>query len=191
MQVLPRCRLALARHPSIYWLAVTAVALALAAPIGIQQTRLRAQQRAWGHTTTVWVAVADADAGQPLRVQQREYPAAMVPAAAITVMPAGATAVHAVADGEMLVETDLATSGPGGLVPPGYVALAVPTAPGPHLGVGAPVRLYSNGNHLADGTIVATDDEQVVVAVPSAGAPSIAMAITDGVIVLALVGPAR
>jgi hypothetical protein len=121
-------------------------------------------------------------------VRRRDYPAAMVPAAAVTSSPEGASSLQTVADGEVVVLGDVAASGVAARVPPGWLAIAVPARAGEHLVLGARVAAFSAGAQVSSGHIVAIDDQQVIVAVPAADAPALSQAIAGGTVLLAAQG---
>ena len=188
MQVLPRARLALARHPALYWIMVGAVAVAVGLAAGSAMRRVDTARRSWGRTVPVWVATAGSAPGESLHVQRLEYPVAMVPAAAVTISPEGLPSIQSVTAGEIVVAGDVAESGLAALVPAGWLAMAVPAHPGEHLQLGAHVAAFAAGVQVGAGSIVALDDQQVVIAVPAGDAPALSAAITGGTVVLALAG---
>jgi hypothetical protein len=87
----------------------------------------------------------------------------------------------------VLVAADVDVAGTAGLVPPGWVAVPVPQRSAV-LAIGDAVAAFANGTRLADGIVVARDDEQVVVAVPPETAPGVAQAVPGGALVVGLVG---
>ncbi|MEO5723871.1 MAG: hypothetical protein ABIQ39_10920 [Ilumatobacteraceae bacterium] len=186
MQLLPAVRRTLVRHPLLYWCAVVALAVGVGAGVASTLRRVDGARRSWGATTSVWVATADAEAGQRIHVDRREYPEAMVPAAAVLASPADALARQRVSTGEIIVSGDVSSSGLAGLVPAGYVAMAVPQRRATYLSPGYRVVAYAGAVRLAEGTVVAADDEQVVVAVLMSDAAVLSEAIPRGTALLAL-----
>jgi hypothetical protein len=185
MQLMPRIRSTLARHPLLWWLAVAVVAgtgamIAAGALRGVDEAR-----RSWGETTEVWVATAAAAPGEPLSLERRSYPVAVVPPGAVRSSPAGAVASRNVELGEVIVASDVNPGGVAGLVPPGSVAIAVPTR-APQLRIGDGVAAFASGERLADGIVVDVTEEQVVLAIPSGAASALALAVPGNAVVLAL-----
>src|SRR3954454_14265236 len=187
MRLLARVRMQLARHPSLWWLAVGSVAVIVGIGVAGALRRLERQRDSWGERRSVWVAVDAAEPGDALHAEAREFPVAVVPADAVTDVPAGATARQRVAAGEIVVRVDVDVGGTPGLVPAGWVA--VPIAQRDSVArVGDGVAAFANGDRLADGVVVARDDEQVVVAVPPEAAAALAQAVPGGGVVVGLVG---
>src|SRR5262249_36966153 len=125
MWVLARLRLQLARHPSLWWMAVGTVALVVAIAVAGSVRRLEQQRHSWGARRTVWVAVDGAAAGEAVRGEARDYPVALVPADAVDRDPGEATARQSIAPGEVLVDGDVVTGGTPALVPPGWIGVPV------------------------------------------------------------------
>lgn len=187
MHVVARVRLFLVRHPSVWWASIALVAIVVGIGVGGAVRRLDDERRSWGEPRQVWVATADAAPGEPVVAEARAYPAAMVPADALDAPPAGA-ARQRIATGEVIVATDVSTTGTPGLIPPGWVAVPVSQrASVAH--VGDAVAVFADGRHLADGVVVAVDADQVVVAVPAESAPDVTQAVPGGAVVVGLVGP--
>lgn len=188
MHAVARLRLLLVRHPWVWWVAVAATAAVIGVSVAGAVRRLDGQRRSWGETRTVWVATAAAAPGEPLVVETRSYPAAMVSAAAVTDEPIGALARQRVAVGEVVVTEDLDVGGTPGLVPAGWVAVPVAQRAAV-VRVGDAVAAFADGRRLADGVVVAVDQEQVVVAVDAGVAADVARAVPGGAVVIGLVGP--
>src|SRR6478752_6241301 len=102
MRLLARLRMQLARHPSLWWLAVGCVAVIAGAVRGLEH-----QRDSWGERRAVWVAVDAAEPGEALHAEVRDYPVAVVPADAAADVPAGATARQRVGAGEVVVRVDV------------------------------------------------------------------------------------
>lgn len=111
-----------------------------------------------------------------------DYPAAMVPSAAITTAPGDAVAAHAVAAGEVLVAADLA--GPSA-VPAGWVVFAVPSEGAPALLAGDTVSLFGSGQLWCDGVVHSVDGERADVAVPPDCAAAVSAQLALDAVVLA------
>ena len=87
----------------------------------------------------------------------------------------------------MLVDGDVTTIGPAGLVPPGDVAIPIPQRAST-VHVGDDVATFADGRRLADGTVVVVDDEQAVVAVAAEDAAAVAQAVPGGAVVIGVIG---
>src|SRR3954454_9896404 len=124
MRLLARVRMQLARHPSLWWLAVGSVAVIVGIGVAGALRRLERQRDSWGERRSVWVAVDAAEPGDALHAAAREFPVAVVPADArsaepracplpgvrpdaVTDVPAVATARQRVAAGEIVVRVDV------------------------------------------------------------------------------------
>ncbi len=188
MRLLPRARSLLARHPVVWWALVVVLGVISGVGAAGALRRVDAARRSWGATRAVWVASAAAAPGHPLVTERREYPVAVVPASAVTSSPAGSAARQPVEVGEVIVAADVDATGTAGLIPSGSVAIAVATA-SPQLHTGDGVAVFANGVRLADGMVVATGDEQVLVAVPASAAAAFAVAVPGNAVVLALLPP--
>ncbi len=190
MNLVARARHVLARHPSLYWIAVTALAAAGAAAVADATAAVDVARREWGADRPVLVATADVVPGEPLagRVEAVHRPAPTVPDAALVEVPVGAVARQRIAAGEVLVEPDVASpAGPRALVPPGWLAVAVAEPVPSGAGVGDPVIAAGDGAVLAsDGVVVGRHDTAVLVAVPAEDAPAVARAAADGTLALLL-----
>jgi hypothetical protein len=188
MHVVTRLRLLLVRRPWIWWVAVAAAAAVVGIGVAGALRRLDGERRSWGEARTVWVAAGAVAPGDPLVVEARSYPVAVVPRDAVTQAPNGAVARQRVAAGEVVVVADVSVTGPPGLVPAGWVA--VPVAQRATVArVGDAVAAFADGQRLADGVVIAVDEEQVVVAVAPEVAADVSRAVPGGAVVIGLVGP--
>ena len=167
MHIMVRARVFLARHPLWYWLAVAALAVAVAL---IARDRFAAVDRTrdrWGTPVAVVVADVDHEPGDELRVSTVRLPSAAVPASALAELPPSPRLRQRVAAGEILVAADIATSdGPAARAAPGTVVVGLidPTAPVAEIGI--PVQVVAEGVVLAEsGTIVELVEDVVYVAV--------------------------
>lgn len=153
-----RIRLELARRPWMYWTFAAVCALVAwwsvhAAAAAADRARLR-----WGAQRTVLVATRDLAPGDRLAVERREYPAAMVPATALTPAVLGQSgpngdgvAARAVPEGSVLVDLDLV----GDTAPPsGWVVFATGAGGSPALQPGDRVAVFGEGHRWCDGRIV-------------------------------------
>ena len=159
-----------------------------------------------GQTTPVVVVqrpVAPGEQLEPGDVAVVPRPIAHVPRGAVTEDPTGRTVRSAVEPGEVLVRSrlgDADRSGAGALVPQGWRAVAVPVVdvavparPGDLVDVVAsfdPTLVARDPSLVvaADAVVVAVDDDAVTVAVPRSRVTEVAFALTNGVVLLALVG---
>lgn len=198
-----RARLRLRRRPVLWWLAVVGLSLAVGLVLESGLSRARADARRFGEPVPVVVASVDLAVGAmagPDTVELRSWPAALVPAGALTVVPDGQVVSQAVLAGEPVVEARL---GGDRLVPPGSRALALPTGPGA-LGVrpGDRVDLLATFDPLVApagedptvtvaraATVVAVRTRSITVAVTAAEAPRVAFALSQATITLALTPP--
>jgi hypothetical protein len=180
-------RRAVARHRWWYRAAVLATAVGAAATTLDRLDSVDAARAEWGRTRDVLVATSAAAAGDPLTVEVRAVPAAVVPAAAVD--PAdGAERLVArqrVTAGEIVTEADVAPDGPLGLVPRGWVAVAVVESPPSGAAPGERVQLASDGMIINDtAVVVGHTDDATLVAVPEAGAALVPLAAATGSLAL-------
>jgi SAF domain len=179
----------LVKRPWIYWLAVTALATGAGASMLSRADRVDAERAAWGDTRSVWVATADVAPGEPLAVERRQVPRAMVSDAALESIDsvAGLSARQHLAVGEIVHTTDVvAPNGPQSLTPAGWLAVPVTESPGSGAEIGDRVRVVGDGIVLGDEAIVVGHhDGATLVAVPADAAPPIAtLAAHQGVTLL-------
>lgn len=152
MSLLPRLRLVLARRPWLYWLCVAVCAAVVWFSITAAQARVTAARDSWGATRTVWVAAGEVGAGAAVVADARQYPLAVVPAGALTSLPADAVAARSIGTGEVVVADDLAGES---LTPDGWVVFAVPADSAPTLVVLDRVVVFGSGRQWCDGVVVA------------------------------------
>ena len=201
--------LTLRRQPRLWWLLTLAVALALGWVVSMFVAEAERTRAAWGTTEVVAVASRQLRAGTTIDggdVELVERPRALVPEGALADVPDGQVAAVAIEAGEVVVAARLAPLGLGGLaatLPEGTRAVAVPVEAGlaPPLLVGDRVDVMvavapeaagdgPPGFVVApDALVVAVDDAAVTVAVSQAEAPRIAVALGQGAVTLALIGP--
>lgn len=185
MHLLPRIRLVVARHPWIYWLAIVAVAGTAGLGTARALAAVDTARQSWGSQATVWVATADSAPGQAIHAESRRVPRAVVPTNAAVTLPAHAVARQHLGIGEMITSADVSVGGAAGLLPDGWVALAVPSAVA-HFSVGDHVNIYSGDQLVSDGSVVDTSETEVMVAVPADAAPAMAMGLHADAITLGL-----
>jgi hypothetical protein len=174
-----------ARHPWIYWLAVAAVAVAVALDAAQAMAGVDAARRSWGEQQTVWVASGAFEPGQALHSDRRNVPRALVPVGAVTTDPADAIARQRITPGEIITEVDLTARTPAGLIPPSWVAFEVPTPVG-HFAAGDHVVVYSGDQLVAAGMVVDLGESDVMVAIPGDAAPAMATALVADAVTIAL-----
>ena len=183
---LPRVRMVLARRPWLYW----AMAASLAAIAGLQvwsasddATRTR---DAWGTTRAVWVVIDDAAPGRPVAAERRDYPAAMVPVAALDAAPTAPVAARPLIAGTVLAPGDLADER---TVPADWVVVAIAAEHTPTLTTGDRVGLFAAGQSLCDGIVAVAssspDAAQVEVGVPVACAAQVSVESPTGALTVA------
>lgn len=200
--------LALRRRPRLWWAAVIVVALASGWATSSIVGHAEATRASWGRVQRVLVARHDLAAGSILRpadVELVDRPLALVPAAALRALPAGAVARAPIVAGEVIVSPRVAPAGSSAIaarLPKGTRAIAIPTEPGrvPPLEVGDLVDVVvavapdAAGDGppgfvvASDAEVVAVSDVAVTIAVSRDAAPRIAVALGMGAVTLALLG---
>jgi Flp pilus assembly protein CpaB len=173
-----------------------------------QVSAVSAARRQWTEVRGVTVALHDLPPGATIdaaSVEVRELPIVAIPEGATTEAPIGAVVRYPIMSGEPLLTARLAPDGLTGvaaLLPPGHRAVAVAAGPTtrPPLQIGDRVDLLAalaigdspDGMPTAplveSGLVVDISDEAVTVAVPTESAPSVAYAISQGFVVIALTG---
>lgn len=181
-------------------------ALTVAVTVGLavshQTSAARAAVAQWGPTAPVLVAATDLPAGAALgpgNVRTEQWPARLVPAAALASVEGRRTA-RAVAAGVPLTTADLAGTGRSAVaarLPDGSVGVTLPrgTAPAPVragdlvdvLGATAEGRSLTAERVAARAIVVAVDRTSVTVAVRRTEAGDVAAAAAAGTAVLVLV----
>lgn len=182
MWLLPRLRLALARRPWLYWLVVAVCGAILWLQWSRVHDAAEGARRSWGATRAVAVSVDSGHPGEPLHIELRDYPDAVVPRDALTQVPAGALAARPVSAGAMLVPQDLVGADS---VPADWVVLAVPAHEAPRFVAGQHAAAFAAGARACDGIVAGTSADHVEVAVPSECAASLTDLLLAGSVVLA------
>jgi hypothetical protein len=185
MHLLARLRLMVARHPSVYWLAIAAAAGAVALGATHAMARVDAARRSWGDAEVVWMATAAIEPGQPILADRRSVPRAVVPIGAVTEAPGDVVARQRIGLGEIITDLDLAAPGPAGRIPDGWVAFAMPSTVG-HFAAGDNLHVYSGDQLVAAGVVVEAGESEVMVAVPGEAAPALSTALLTDTVTLAL-----
>lgn len=186
-----RVRRMLARRPWIQWLMVLVVALLVASSVHQQLVAVDTTRASWGATTPVLVATESIDVGQPLRLEQRQLPIAVVPPAAIdATIGVGDRAVarQRIGIGEIVTELDVAADrGPQALTPAGWLAVPVVESPPSGAQVGDRVQVASDGFVVsATALVVGRFDNVTVLAVPASDAALLPAAAIAGSLTLLL-----
>jgi hypothetical protein len=179
-------RRVLVKHPWIYWLVVAVAAAGAGAAMLERVDRVDAERAAWGETRSVWVAGIDHEPGDPLTVERRELPRAVVADGAADAV-AGLAARQYVAAGEIVHDSDIvALTGPQALAPAGWLVVPVNESPASGATSGDRARVVGDGVVLsADALVVGHHDGSTLVAVPADEAASVAaLAMRDGVTLL-------
>lgn len=129
-------RLALRRRPILYWLVTALVAITTATVIGGLTARAEHASARYGGLRPVVVANRALGAGDEVvagSVRLVRVPRAFVPDGALSSPPVGQTVLSPLYPGEALLAQRLAPEGLRGiaaLLPPGTLAMAVPTGTG-------------------------------------------------------------
>lgn len=181
MHLVARVRWTLARHPSLYWLAIAVCAVAAALPVHRAGRDAAEARSRWGTVVDAVVASAAIERGQPLVALLQPVPVAMLPDGALTEMPAaGAVAARRIAANAIVTEVDLAASA----TPDGWVTIAL-AAVSPPLVAGDQVAVLAGGTLLCDGIAAgAVVDGRVDLAVPAACAVRASGAAASGDLML-------
>lgn len=182
MSILPRLRMLLARRPWLYWLIVGMCAIAVWLSVSSAQAQVTQERDSWGTTRDVWVASGPIAAGEVVDAAVAEYPSAMVPPSAVSSLAAGAVAARSIADGEVVVATDVAFAG---LVPAEWIVFAVPLDGAPWLVVGDEVSVFGSGQFWCEGMAAEIGDATVEIAVPQDCASSVSAQLSLGAVTLA------
>jgi hypothetical protein len=191
LQMLPvALRRVLARRPWIRWIVVLTAAVATGAAVRERVGAVDDARRAWGDTRAVLVARLDTKPGEPLVVDVRDVPSAVVPKAALE---AGATQLVArqdVSAGEIVTAFDVGRrgqAGPAALLPEGWAAVPIVESPATGAPIGARVQIAGDGAVLADDAIiVGHHDDVTLVGVPADVAAMVAAGAEAGSVALLL-----
>ncbi|HEX6656588.1 MAG TPA: hypothetical protein VF065_00825 [Ilumatobacter sp.] len=183
----------LARRPWIHWLVVLAAALATGVTLRQRMAGIDEARRGWGDAREVFVARRDTAPGEPLEVDVRQVPAAIVPQGALDrdMSTAQLIARQDVSAGEIVTAIDVGRTGQAGpqaLLPDGWAAVPIVESPAAGAAIGARVQVVGDGLVLApDAIVVGYHDDVTLVAVPAGAAPMVAAgAEAGGVAVLLL-----
>ncbi len=179
-------RRVLVKRPWIYWLVVAVAAAGAGASMLERSDRIDAQRAEWGNTRSVWIATADHAPGDPLSVERRDVPRAVVADGAADTVD-GLAARQYIATGEIVHTTDIvALAGPQALTPTGWLAVPVRESPASGASIGDRVRVVGDGVVVsAEAVVVGHHDGSSLIAVPTDEAPSVAaLATHDGVTLL-------
>ncbi len=181
MSLLPRLRLAFARRPWLYWLVVACCAALVWGQLAAVRTRAETDRASWGASRLVWVAVDDANPGEPIAVEQRRAPLAMVPSTILSDLPDLPIAARSVVAGQMLTPPDVATEH---TPPRDWVTFSVPLDGTPTLHDGDAIAVFAVGRRLCDGMVGLGTDVTVEFAVPPECADAVSSAVAAREVVL-------
>jgi hypothetical protein len=181
----------LVRRPWIQWLLIVFVAVLVASSVQARLDAVDTARDSWGTTVTVLVATEYIEVGQPVRLETRDLPIALVPDAAIdptTGVGDAAVARQRIAAGEIVTDHDVVDhSGPQALTPAGWLAVPVVESPPSGADLGDRVRVASDGLVVsADALVVGRFDNVTMLAVPEAEAPLLPAAAGAGSLTLLL-----
>lgn len=195
-------RLALRRRPLAYWCTTVLAAAAAALLVGGLTARAEAAAARYGGLRPVVVVDGPVDTGDEVdagEVRVEHVPRAFVPAGALSSVPDGRTALGPLYPGEVLLAERLAPDGLHGvaaLLPDGTRAMAVPAGPAAlRVRTGDVVDVLATAPDgtsqvVADvATVVDAGDATTTVAVRVSDAPSVATALTQATVTLALAAP--
>ncbi len=181
----------LMRRPWIQWALIVALAAVIALSVQARLVAVDAARDSWGATVPVLVAIEPVEVGQPLRLEVREVPLALVPESALD--PANQLGTEAVARqrlalGEIVTEDDVvANHGPQALTPAGWLAVPVVEIPPSGAEIGDRVRVASDGMIVTtDALVVGRFDNVTMLAVPEADAALLPAASNAGSLTLLL-----
>jgi pilus assembly protein CpaB len=194
-------RLFVARRPLVHWLLIGLAALLTGAFVYSRAAGAQEARQRWGTARSIVVAVRDLPAGHrvgPGDVRRRSWPAALVPAGALSSLDDGVVVAEPVVAGEPVVRSRLgrARAGPiAATLAPGRRAVALPVGDAPPpVAVGDQVDLVAAGSALAaqvvarGASVVAVQERAVVVAVTADELPEVAGGLVDGTVVVAVSG---
>lgn len=164
------------------WLTTAAALTAALLVGGATMSSLRAveaERARWGEAAPAVRVRHDLAVGDvigPDDVEAVRWPKAVLPARAVAEPTIGARAVRPIGAGEVLTQDDVTVSGPLGLVPAGWRAVAVrrEVLAGLPVGPGDRVEVVASGRVLAAGVLVAVVDGGTLVGVPAEVAPAVA-----------------
>jgi hypothetical protein len=186
VQLVTRARRAAAKRPWIVWTVAAGLAVGVAASVHGALGELDEQRARWGASREVWVAGNVLEAGDPVagRIDRRSVPLPAVPSGALEVdggLSEATVATQTIGVGEIVTTHDVsAPDGNATLAPQGWVTVAVrePIATG--AATGGRVAVSADGVLLAaEGVVVGSRDDAVLVAVPASDGPAVAAAATE------------
>ena len=160
--ILVSTRRVLARRAWIQWVVIATVAAVIAASVHARLQQVDRQRDSWGSTRTVLVAIGFTDIGDPIDVEPRDLPIAMIPDGALD--PADETpddgagrrlARQRVGTGEIVSRLDVvAASGPQAMTPAGWLAVPVVESPRSGALLGDRVQVASDGFVISADAVV-------------------------------------
>ena len=170
MPIMPALRRLVARRPWIQWLVIGALASGVAATVADAMAGVDAARRSWGSTSTVWVAVHDAEPGDLVAAEAVDVPVAIRPVHAAD-GPDGSVARQAIGRGEIVTDLDVVDTDDD-LAPAGWLVAPVRESLPSGAVVGERVQVAADGFVIAaDGVVTGFVDDVTLVAVPPDVAP--------------------
>lgn len=189
--VAARLRAWSARHPRVYWVAVTVAIIWSVATWWSIDADAQRRRAAWGESVEVWVASSDHAIGEPVRAEPLLAPRAVVPVGAVTSSPIGRPTQRVLLRGEIVVGVDIDPAAVAHAISAGDVALTVrPDPPGP-FAVGDAIVVLAPPGGAIDGQVIAISDDGLTISVPLELAATVAQAMLDGSVVVALAAADR
>ncbi len=185
MQILARCRQWLVGSRLVLWLVVGALGAFAGVVVAGRVADLGRARQMWQSTRQVWVVARAADAGEPIVTEQRSYPLAVVPPAALSSLPANPIARGSVDAGQIVTRSMVSALGDAGLLPAGWVGVTVPTVLGTWQS-GDEVRVLIAGQDAGPGLVVRHGEGYALVAVPASLAAPVADAASRSQVSLGL-----
>ena len=180
-------RRVLAKRPWIHWFVVLVAALGATLAVMDHTTGVDAAKESWGRTRTVWVATADLAPGDPMLVESRDVPAAMVEGDAIGEGDLDDAVVkQRIGRGEIVHRSDIAVaSGPRAMTPDGWLVVAVLESPPSGAAVGDRAVVVADGVTIGeDALVVGHHDAATLVAMPAQDAQHVPAAADAGGVAL-------
>lgn len=177
----------LIRRPWIQWMLITVVAFGIAASVHHRLQQVDVARDTWGDTLPVLMSTGRIEIGEPLRVEVRNLPIAVVPKGAIT-DATDLVARQRIGEGEIVTRLDVvADRGPQAMTPAGWLVVPIIESPNSGASVGDRVQVASDGLVLSSqALVVGRFDDVTMLAVPAREAPLVPAAADAGSLTLLL-----
>jgi hypothetical protein len=177
----------LIRRPWIQWMLITVVAFGIAASVHHRLQQVDVARDTWGDTLPVLISTGRIEIGEPLRVEVRNLPIAVVPKGAIT-DATDLVARQRIGEGEIVTRLDVvADRGPQAMTPAGWLVVPIIESPNSGASVGDRVQVASDGLVLSSqALVVGRFDDVTMLAVPAREAPLVPAAADAGSLTLLL-----